>query len=464
VVIRSAMKQLQEYQDVAVIGLGQTGLSCVRYLLNRNVRPVIFDTREQPPTLSALQELDKDLTLHCGPLEIEQLLAMDLLILSPGINPNQLALQIAADAGIPIIGDIELFAWQVKRPVIAITGSNGKSTVTQLVGELIASTGKKVAVGGNIGVPVLDLVEQDVDCFVLELSSFQLETTVSLAPVAATILNVSADHLDRYLDIQDYTDAKQRIYYHAEHLVVNRDDILTQPKQRLRDSKMMSFGKKAHKTAFGLRSLAPADGKNGDPSSLTLCRGEKAIVAASELALQGIHNLLNVQAALALLEAIHITPEEVLPTLKAFRGLPHRCELVAEYRGVRWINDSKATNIGAAQAAIEGLAPITQGKLVLLAGGDGKGADFKVFESALAQVDTLITFGRDGDRIADLRADAIRVKDLPEAIRAAAKAVGKQGTVLLSPACASFDMFNNFEHRGDMFKAAVEAHYAKRAS
>ncbi|SMQ60747.1 UDP-N-acetylmuramoylalanine--D-glutamate ligase [Pseudidiomarina planktonica] len=454
-VIRSAMKQLQEYKEVAVIGLGQTGLSCVRFLLNQDVRPEVFDSHDQPKGLAELHKLDKDLLVHTGPFEIEHLLAMDLLIISPGVDREQLPLQIAADAGIPIIGDIELFAWQVTRPVIAITGSNGKSTVTKLCGDLIASTGKRVAVGGNIGVPVLDLVNQDVDCYVLELSSFQLESTSSLAPVAATILNVSADHLDRYLDLHAYVDAKQRIYRHAEHLVVNRDDSLTQPTQRLRDSNILSFGESAHDQDYAIK---------GRGDKLAITRANKTVVKASELQLQGVHNLTNVQAALALLEAIHITPQEVLPALREFVGLPHRCELILEHNGVRWINDSKATNVGAAQAAIQGLRGTTAGQLVLLAGGDGKGADFRSFSDALQQVDTLITFGRDGDRIADLRPDSIRVKTLEEAVASAAKAAGKQGTVLLSPACASFDMFNNFEHRGHMFRQAVEAHYAKLAS
>lgn len=454
-VIRSAMKQLQEYKEVAVIGLGQTGLSCVRFLLNQDVRPEIFDSSDKPKSLAELRKLDKNLSVHTGPFEIEHLLAMDLLIISPGVDREQLPLQIAADAGIPIIGDIELFAWQVTRPVIAITGSNGKSTVTKLCGDLIASTGKRVAVGGNIGVPVLDLVNQDVDCFVLELSSFQLESTSSLAPIAATILNVSADHLDRYLDLHAYVDAKQRIYRHAEHLVVNRDDSLTQPTQRLRDSNIISFGESAHDQDYSIR---------GRGDKLAIIRANKIVVKASELKLQGVHNLTNVQAALALLEAIDISPAEVLPALREFVGLPHRCELVLEHQGVRWINDSKATNVGAAQAAIQGLRATTAGQLVLLAGGDGKGADFRSFSDALQQVDTLITFGRDGDRIADLRPDSIRVNSLAEAVAKAAKAAGKQGTVLLSPACASFDMFNNFEHRGQMFRAAVEAYYAKLAS
>lgn len=454
-VIRTAMKALREYRDIAVLGLGQTGLSCVRHVLKHGVRPVVYDTREAPPGALELQQLDAKVELITGPFLLEELLAYDLLIVSPGIQIKQLALQVAADAGIPIIGDVELFAWQVQRPVIAITGSNGKSTVTALTGELLRAAGQKVAVGGNIGVPVLDLLDADVDCYVLELSSFQLETTHSLAPIAATVLNISPDHMDRYDSLADYAAAKQRIYAHAESIVYNRQDPLTEPLQRLRDSQVLSFGRDLCADQFGLVA--------GEEGQWQVCLGAEPIVAATDIALTGVHNLLNVQAALALVHAAHIPLPATLTGLQSFKGLAHRCELVFEHQQVRWINDSKATNVGAAEAAIDGLRPICQGRLVLLAGGDGKGADFKSFAAAVQRCDSLITFGRDGDKIAELRPDSVRVKDLAAAVRAAAEQVGDAGIVLLSPACASFDQFNNFEQRGQRFRELVEAHYGVNA-
>lgn len=454
-----SVRQLEHYQDIAVIGLGQTGLSCVRYLLNQGRTIEVFDTREQPPGLAELNTLAEqagsDVKIHLGPLAIDQLLAMDLLVISPGINRNQLPLQLAVDAGIPLVGDVELFAWQVTKPVVAITGSNGKTTVTRLVGDLLAASGKQVAVGGNIGVPVLDLLDANYDCYVLELSSFQLESTTSLAPNAATILNISEDHFDRYTGLYDYTAAKQRIYQHAGCVVANRDDLATQPQYRLQDSQLVTFGKSAHKTDFGL---------TGSGTDCQITYAGQPLVAAAELSLQGIHNLLNIQAALALVHSLDVELDSVLPSLRSFKGLPHRCELIYQAGAVNWVNDSKATNIGAAQAAIEGLRPSVAGRLVLIAGGDGKGADFKTMSATCEQLDGLVTLGRDGDKIADLRPDSIRVKTLTEAVAAAAQQVGEQGTVLLSPACSSLDMFSSFEDRGQQFKAAVEDYYVAAAS
>ncbi|EKE85336.1 UDP-N-acetylmuramoyl-L-alanine--D-glutamate ligase [Idiomarina xiamenensis] len=444
----------QQQPHTVVIGLGQTGLSCVRYLLQRGIVPTVADTRETPPNLSQLAELWQQFgvepgALHCGELTVECVLAADVIVLSPGVDRKLALLQLAADAGITLVGDIELYAQASQRPVIAITGSNGKSTVTQLVGELLAAAGKRAAVGGNIGTPALSLLDQQADVDVLELSSFQLESTYSLRPDAAVILNISADHLDRYLSLADYINAKQRIFQNAKHIVINRDDSHTRPLQKTQAS-VSSFGQQADKHGFCLRE---------EQGSSWLCLGSEKLLRSDDIALQGVHNLMNIAAALALVQALAIDVHSVLDAVRVFPGLPHRCQLLKQQQQVAWVNDSKATNVGAAEAAIYGLRPLVAGKLVLIAGGDGKGADFTSFADALKQVDELITLGRDGPRIAELKAGSHQVQDLTEAVALAAELVGQQGTVLLSPACASFDMFNGFAHRGEVFSDSVEAWY-----
>lgn len=443
----SYLAAVHSYETVGVVGLGQSGLSCVRFLLQQGITPLVFDTREAPPQAEQLRHLDKTIELITGPLDIAALVSCDLLVVGPGLDLRTPALQMAADAGIPLVGDADLFAQFATAPVLGITGSNGKSTVTQLTGELLTAAGLNVAVGGNIGIPMLDILAEDVDVYVLELSSFQLDLMHDLSLHAAALLNISDDHLDRYVDRSAYAASKHRIYKHTKHAIWNRDQRTTAP-LHVPLNQQLSFGSDdatSTATEFGVR-LAP------EP---TIYRGSEALIAVATLPLSGMHNVLNVQAALALVATLALPLTKVVPTLQTFKGLPHRCELVAEQAGVRWVNDSKATNIGAAEAAINGLRPLVEGKLILIAGGDGKGADFATFRDALAQVDALIVIGRDGNRIAAFHTHAQRAVDLNDAVAIAAELATPGSTVLLAPACASLDMFNNYQHRGDVFKAAV---------
>ncbi|WP_258239860.1 UDP-N-acetylmuramoyl-L-alanine--D-glutamate ligase [Pseudidiomarina homiensis] len=458
----SYLAALPTYDLVGVVGLGQSGMSCVRFLVQQGIRPLVFDTRDEPPQAAQLRELDSSLELHCGPLDVGTLLACDVLIVSPGLDLRMPALQMARDAGIQLVGDADIFAQYAQAPVIGITGSNGKSTVTQLTGDLLAAAGKKVAVGGNIGVPMLDTLADDVDVYVLELSSFQLDSMHDLQLHAGALLNISDDHLDRYYNREAYATSKQRIYLNAEQGVWNREQRSTAP-QRLPFAQQLSFGTdEAEQERPGLLGLAEVDG------ALCIQFAGQTLIRADELQLAGVHNLLNAQAALALLYSLEHSLDvafspAVLDCLRQFRGLPHRCELVAEHDGVRWVNDSKATNIGAAEAAIQGLRPLVKGKLILIAGGDGKGADFSTFRESLKLVDELIVLGRDGARIAQHHSISTQVKDLAEAVQVATSKAIPGSTVLLAPACASLDMFSNYQERGDVFKAAVKQHVAEVA-
>ncbi|CAB0150990.1 UDP-N-acetylmuramoylalanine--D-glutamate ligase [Pseudidiomarina piscicola] len=452
----SYLAAVHSYDVIGVVGLGQSGLSCVRFLLQQGIRPVVFDTRNEPPLAAALAELDQDLELHCGELDIGALAGCDLLVVSPGLDLRRPALQMIRDAGIPIVGDVDIFAQFVQAPVIAITGSNGKSTVTQLTGELLAAAGKNVAIGGNIGVPMLDILAPEVDVYVLELSSFQLDSMHDLEISAAALLNLSDDHLDRYHNRQAYADAKHRIYSSAKLAVWNRDQRATAP-QQMPLTQQLSFGSDAAESELpGLFGLRQVDGQ------WQVCMAGEPCLAADELQLSGMHNLLNVQAALALVYSQGVAITSVLPTLKSFKGLPHRGELVADHAGVRWFNDSKATNIGAAEAAVYGLRPLVKGHLVLIAGGDGKGADFRSFRGALDQVDELIVFGRDAERLAQQHLQVTRVANLSEAVDAAGALTAnvRNSAVLLAPACASLDMFANYQQRGEQFKQAVHNYIA----
>jgi UDP-N-acetylmuramoylalanine--D-glutamate ligase len=442
---------ITQYDSIGVVGLGLTGLSCVRYLLAQGIRPVVFDSRLQPPGLAELQQLDSSLVTQFGPFEPAALLGMDVLLLSPGIDPCTPAIQLAKDADIPVLGDIDVFAYHVKQPIIGITGSNGKSTVTRLTGELLTEAGLRVAVGGNIGVPVLDLLQQPADVYVLELSSFQLDLCQALTLQAATILNISDDHLDRYGSMYAYSQSKHQIYRHTQWAIWNRDQGITAPHQLPLDQQL-TFG-----SDYSDQSAPALFGMERHQDQAFISYGGKPLLAANELQITGMHNLLNVQAALALVHALGVDIHSCLPAARRFQALPHRCQLVGEWRGVRWVNDSKATNIGAAEAAINGVRELVPGQLIVVAGGDGKGQDFSSFRTTLMKVDTLILFGKDADRIAPFHHHVVRVTDLAEAVQQAHKLATAGSMVLLSPACSSLDMFRNFEHRGEQFVAAVEA-------
>lgn len=440
-------RHLKHYETVAVAGFGLTGVSVARFLLRQNVTPVLFDSRAEPPGLAVASDIIDQCECYFEDLKIENLLGLDLIIVSPGLDTRRGPLRMAADAGVVLISDIELFAWYVTVPVLAITGSNGKSTVTELVTHLLRKIGKQVGMGGNIGTPAIDLLVTKHDYVVLELSSFQLELTFSLGLQAACILNVSPDHLDRYDDERAYTKAKQSIYAHAQHVVWNADDDATKPIQNDQDLANTPFGQSSWTEGFGLQH---------DKQGYWLCWRGTRLINTAKLPLVGVHNWLNVMAALALCRQVGLEPALALQHIHDFKALPHRCELIAKYFNVRWIDDSKATNAGATAAAVVGLRPDVVGKLVLIAGGDAKGADLEELIKPLADVDVLITLGRDGPRIAALKEGAIEVKTMQEAVAIAKQQVIPNSVVLLSPACASLDMFSNYQERGQVFRQAVE--------
>ena len=430
---------MADYQGkkVVIIGLGLTGLSCVDFFLARGVTPRVMDTRVVPP---GLEKLPKEVERWLGSLNDGWLQNADLIVASPGMALAHPSLAAAQDAGVEIVGDIELFCREAQAPIVAITGSNGKSTVTTMVGEMAKAAGWQVGVGGNIGLPALTLLTQPAQLYVLELSSFQLETTSSLQAAAATILNVTEDHMDRYpLGMQQYRAAKLRIYDGAAVCVVNADDAMSMP-VRGADPRCVSFG-----VDVGDYHL------NRQQGSVWLrARGEKVLDTA-EMHLVGQHNYTNALAALALADAVGLPRASSLKALTTFGGLPHRFQLVHEHNGVRWINDSKATNVGSTEAALNGLQ--IKGTLWLLLGGDGKAADFSALTRYL-QGDRVRTFcfGRDGAELAALRPEiATRTDTLAEAVQQIASQVQPGDMVLLSPACASLDQFKNFEQRGDLF-------------
>ncbi|WP_373817998.1 UDP-N-acetylmuramoyl-L-alanine--D-glutamate ligase [Glaesserella sp.] len=421
-----------QYQDklVTVIGLGKTGLSCVDFLVEKKAKVQVIDTRQQP---AGADKLAKDIPLHTGSLNLEWLLASDLIVISPGLAIATPEIQQAIQSGIEVVGDIELFCREAKAPIIAITGSNGKSTVTTLTTEMAKQAGIKVGMGGNIGVPALSLLNGDYDLYVLELSSFQLETTHSLKAKSATILNLSEDHMDRYDSIADYRQAKLNIYENAEHIIVNGEDPQTYPLQAVG-----SLRKFAEREA----DYSVRDG--------VLYSGEEPVIAIKEMVIKGRHNEMNALASIALAEAAGVPREGIVKALKSYCGLDHRFQPVATRDGVRWINDSKATNVGSTVAALNGLK--VDGTLYLLLGGDGKDADFTELKPLINKENIICyCFGKDGAQLAQLSERSVLVETMKEAIEAIRPQLKAGDMVLLSPACASWDQFPNFEVRGRQF-------------
>ena len=433
-----------------VVGLGKSGMSVVRHLARRGQPFAVADTRANPPELATLQAQYPHIEVRCGELDVEFLCRASELLISPGLAVSTPALQAAAARGVKLSGDIDLFAREARAPIIAITGSNAKSTVTTLVGEMIQAAGRKVAIGGNLGTPALDLLSDDVEFYVIELSSFQLETTEQLNAEVATCLNVSEDHMDRYSGLPAYHQAKHRIFRGARQVVINRDDRLSRPLVG-EEVPVWSFGLgKPDFKGFGLIDM---DGEKH------LAFQFEALMPARELRMRGAHNPSNALAALALGHAVGLPFEPMLATLREFTGLPHRCQWVGEHGGVNYYDDSKATNVGAALAAIDGLGSDIDGKLVLIAGGDGKGADFSALHAPVARYcREVILLGRDAELLAtalDGAAPIERVQSLEQAVQRAALSARPGDAVLLSPACASLDMFKSFEERGRLFAAAV---------
>lgn len=447
---RAAVSQMIATSKVkAVIGTGITGLSVARFLAAQKQAFVLLDTRAVPPNLEKVQQEFPGVAIECGELNPTTLLACDEIIVSPGVAIATPAIEQAKNAGIPIVGDIELFVRYAKAPIVAITGSNAKSTVTTLVGEMAKTAGINVAVGGNLGTPALELLDDAIELYVMELSSFQLETVTKLNAKVATILNISADHLDRYDSMRAYILAKLRIYFGAEHIVVNRKDVLTHPPFAA-GVKPVYFGGNADFGSFGLTE------QNGEEF---LAKNLTPLMPSRELKIRGRHNVDNALAALALGDAAGIPMAAMLETLKNFKGLKHRCEFVAAKNGVEFYNDSKGTNIGATLAAIQGLARDPQ-QLIVILGGEGKGQDFTELAPALKSINSqVVLIGRDAPVIEQAVAAATKIthaNSMQDAVNKALQLATPGDAVLLSPACASFDMFKNYEDRGDQFCSAVQ--------
>ena len=441
-----------------IAGLGKTGHSIARYLQRRNTSFVAFDTRTTPAGVVEFNAEFPGVDVYSASLPAALYKQLGAIISSPGVALDHPVMQAAIEMGIPVLGDIECFAREVNAPVIAITGTNGKSTVTTLVGEMAVAAGLSVAVAGNIGTPVLDLLDDAVhyDLWVLELSSFQLDLTSSLAPVAATILNVTPDHLDRHHDLAAYVAAKQRVYHNARFLLYNREDNLTTPVE--------DDTPDAHSSSFGLdapREKTIEWGLIKDGTTHYLAYGQEKLMPVDALRIKGRHNWSNALAACALAHAAGIGFTPMIDVLQRFSGLPHRSQWVRTLDGVDWINDSKGTNIGATISAISGIGGSMQGKIILIAGGQGKGADFSELRTPMTDyVRSLVLIGEDADKMEQALSASVQVLRAPsldDAVNMARFEAKPGDVVLLSPACASLDMFRDFNHRGDVFTAMVNA-------
>ncbi len=447
------MKVELKDKKVLVLGLGETGLSALRWLQTQGAILSAADSRENPPSADDVIRRMPKVVVHTGAFKPEVLLSADLIVISPGVALSEPAVQAAIKHGIGVIGDVELFAQYrpANAKVIAITGANGKTTVTTLVGEMCKAAGFKTIVAGNIGLPVLEaLMMEAPDVYVLELSSFQLETTHSLVVDAATMLNLSEDHMDRYEHLQDYAVAKAHIFYHAKLQVLNRDDawsmLLARPKLA-----QVTFG--FSEQEYGLKQVQ-SDTLQKDT---WLVDGEKELINVNDLKIAGLHNAANALAAVALCRGIGVDYAPIIQTLYNFKGLPHRVEWVANIDDVDYYDDSKGTNVGATCAALSGLPQ----KIVLIAGGDGKGQDFAPLADAVAaNARAVVLIGRDAGLIEtallQTNIPMYRAIDLPEAVNIAKKVAEAGDAVLLSPACASFDMFKNYVHRAEVFVDAVK--------
>ncbi|HEY5263720.1 MAG TPA: UDP-N-acetylmuramoyl-L-alanine--D-glutamate ligase [Steroidobacteraceae bacterium] len=469
-----------------VVGLGKTGASCIRHLTKRGVALSATDTRRAPPGLAELGDLADSIDLRLGGFDLSLLEGASQLLMSPGVSLEEPIAQAARQRGIEVLGDVELFARAARAPVIGITGTNGKSTVTTLVARMAQAAGRRVLAGGNLGVPALDLLELPTpDLYVLELSSFQLDTTWSLKLKAAVVLNVSADHLDRYASVAAYARAKARIFAQAATIVLNADDPLVaamRPADATR--RTVTFSIERPDADYSLLRAG---------SQTLLARRGVALLDTARMKITGLHNAANALAALALGEAVGLPMAAMLGALEAFLGLPHRCEWIADIDGVHFVDDSKGTNVGATIAAVAGMP----GPLVIIAGGQGKGQDFSPLAEAFrGKVRRVILIGRDAPAIAgaldgvcatetvaavggeavvdggtvvgdgtEAGAGAIgggAAAVMQAAVAAAARAARPSDTVLLSPACASLDMFQNYGHRGEVFAGAVRQLAAMR--
>ena len=441
------MNTQQQIANTVIVGLGKTGLSVARYLASQNRDFSVVDSRENPPNADDLARDYADVESHYGSFNAEWFAQADQLVVNPGIAISTPEI---AQSNAEIVGDIELFSQEVgdKKPIIAITGSNGKTTVTMLLDLMAKKSGVRVGTGGNIGTPALDLLkEDDVELYVLELSSFQLETTTSLQSLSAVILNISEDHLDRYKnDIKLYAAAKSVIYKNCKHVICNRDDQLS-----------LKLAKEYEVTSFGLDHPEGNNyGINQKEGKDWLVKGNDFILAVDEIKLPGLHNVSNALAAIALGDAAGLKRSAMIEVLKEYTGMEHRTQWIAKINNVNWYNDSKGTNVGATLAALSGLP----NKTVLIAGGQGKGADFLPLQSVIKEkARAVVLMGEDAKKIATFVEKSIPVvfvSSMKEAVIEAYKLALENDNVLLSPACASFDMFKNYMVRGEVFIREVE--------
>ncbi|MBM4195978.1 MAG: UDP-N-acetylmuramoyl-L-alanine--D-glutamate ligase [Gammaproteobacteria bacterium] len=435
-----------EVRTVLVLGMGATGASCARHLAGRGQGAWFADTRVSPPAAAAIRAAMPEAGLICGELPGELPPGVAQVIVSPGVDLQLPILASARRRGIPLLSDIDLFMAQRRAPVVGITGSNGKSTVTTMVGAILAAAGRRAGVGGNLGTPALDLLDSAADSYVLELSSFQLERSAAMDLASAVVLNVAADHLDKHGTMAAYTAAKARIYARAAVAIVNRDErslVSLVP----RGSKVVEFGLDTPRGGhYGVRGQGPG---------ALLVRGDEPLLAVGELGTTGRHNVSNALAAAALAHSLGAPDSACVAALRAFRGLPHRMQTVAVTDGVTWMDDSKATNVAAAVTSVGS----TEGPLILIGGGDGKGQTFEDLATALrGRNAAVILIGRDREMMATALAAVATVElvaSLPAAVRRA-RALAQPGTtVLLAPACSSLDMFRSYEHRGQVFASAV---------
>ncbi len=434
-----------------VFGLGQTGASCASFLARRGFAVLAMDTRDAPPDLARVHREAPNAEVHYGELPTTLLAGLQALVVSPGLPLDHPLITTARVQNIPVFGDIELFARHADAPVIGITGSNGKSTVTTLVAEILAQAGKTVRAGANLGTPALDLLNgKRPDCYVLELSSFQLDLTDKLELEVGCILNITADHLDRHGSFAAYRAAKARILRHARAVVLNEEDpqVASLARPEISTS-WVSTGISRH-AGYGVREIK---------GERALCNDDREVLPADRLRLNGTHNEFNALAAIAITDRFNIPREVQCRVLTSFEGLAHRCRLVADQHGIAWFNDSKGTNVGATVAAITGIFGRRGG--VLIAGGQGKGADFTALRDAVKnRIHTVVLIGEDAPKIAAAINDLVRIVPADSMVDAVTRAgsVARPGdAVLLSPACASFDMFKNYMARGHAFESAVRA-------
>ena len=437
-----------------VVGLGKTGASCLRYLARRGIQASATDSRRTPPGLAELGDLADSLDLRLGGFDLSLLDGASQVVMSPGVSLEEPIARAARDRGIEVLGDVELFARTARAPVIGITGTNGKSTVTSLVASMVAAAGRSVLAGGNLGVAALDLLELPTpDLYVLELSSFQLQTTSSLRLQAAVVLNVTADHMDRYPSLAAYALAKSRIFARAATVVLNADDPLVASMRRA-DTHTVTFSIERADADYSLLQTG---------SRTQLARHGVALLDTGRMKITGLHNAANALAALALGDAAGLPMAKMLEALESFAGLPHRSEWIADAAGVRFIDDSKGTNVGATIAAVAGMP----GPLVMIAGGLAKGQDFTPLSQAFrGKVRHAVLIGTDATAVASAVKGVCTtetVASMQEAVEAAVRAAQPGDTVLLSPACASLDMFRDYGHRGDVFAAAVRSLAARPA-